>query len=197
MVITDTNNCEASDTVNIKVQQRSSLDYLVPDTFIFLGTEIYLTTLSSGELWYNWTPTFGMGCYDCSNPLVEPDVTTTYTLEYGDVNGCFAFDTTITVEVLDEFKVTIPNTFTPGTDNLNDTFQPVLYGVEELVYMRIFDRWGVLVYETDDINHGWNGMYKNELVSHNSMYSYTIQVRRYNGDIKDYSGMVLVITNGL
>ncbi len=197
VVITDTNNCEASDTVNIKVQQRSSLDYLVPDTFIFLGTEIYLTTLSSGELWYNWTPTFGMGCYDCSNPLVEPDVTTTYTLEYGDVNGCFAFDTTITVEVLDEFKVTIPNTFTPGTDNLNDTFQPVLYGVEELVYMRIFDRWGVLVYETDDINHGWNGMYKNELVSHNSMYSYTIQVRRYNGDIKDYSGMVLVITNGL
>ncbi|MFT5878595.1 MAG: gliding motility-associated-like protein, partial [Dokdonia sp.] len=87
--------------------------------------------------------------------------------------------------------------FTPGSDNLNDTFIPVIYGVEQLVFMRIFDRWGTLVFETTDISQGWDGTFKGEIVAHNSAFSYTVRVRRYNGDKKDFVGVVIILTNGL
>lgn len=192
----DINECYALDSITITVQQEVVLDAIRNDTTIFVGTELFLFTESTGDIWYNWSPPFAMGCTDCPSPLVQPSESITYQLTYGDLNGCFQFDTAVKVEVLDEFKVSIPNTFTPGSDNLNDTFVPVVYGVEEMVYMRIYDRWGGLVFESKDITIGWDGTYKNKLVAHNSAYSYTTRFRRYNGEIKDYVGFVLVVING-
>ncbi|MFT5877656.1 MAG: PKD repeat protein, partial [Dokdonia sp.] len=149
---TDTNNCVAKDSVSIIVQQKPVLNWLTPDTSIFIGAELQLGVIGNVPFTYKWMPEFGMGCSDCPDPWVQPITNTTYTLVYADMNGCFELDTSIVVEVLDEFKVSIPNTFTPGSDNLNDTFIPVIYGVEQLVFMRIFDRWGTLVFETTDIS---------------------------------------------
>ena len=194
---TDSNNCQSNDSINVIVQQKPVLSWITPDTSIFIGTEFQLNTLANMPLNYLWTPKFSMGCSDCSDPYVKPNKTTTYTLVYKDLNGCFVLDTTVTIEVLDEFKVTIPNTFTPGGDNLNDTFIPVLYGVEEMLSMRIFDRWGTMVYETNDITQGWDGTFNGQIVAHNSAFSYTVRVRRFNGEIKDFVGVVIILTNGL
>ena len=193
----DTNGCEGSDSINILVQQKPDLTFITPDTSIFIGADLQLNTTTTLPVTYIWTPKRTMGCNDCPNPYVQPSVTTTYTLVYQDLNGCFVLDTTVTVEVLDEFKVSIPNTFTPGSDGLNDTFVPVIYGVEELMYMRIFDRWGSMVYETEDITLGWDGTHNGERVADNSAFSYTVKVRRFNGEIKEYVGVVIVLINGL
>jgi gliding motility-associated-like protein len=135
-----------------------------------------------------------MGCTDCPNPVVEPHDSITYTLIYSDFNDCFEMDTTVTVIVSEEFKVSIPNSFTPNGDNLNDTFFPVLYGLEEFVSMTIYNRWGMIVYETDDITLGWDGMLNGEIAAHNSVFTYKIIVRRYTRELNEFIGKVVLIS---
>jgi gliding motility-associated-like protein len=66
------------------------------------------------------------------------------------------------IRVLPEFRFWIPNAFTPGNkDNLNDIFKPIAIGVENYTFM-IFDRWGEMIYKTNDTEAGWNGTYRNK-----------------------------------
>jgi gliding motility-associated-like protein len=65
----------------------------------------------------------------------------------------------IPVEVLPENRFFIPNTFTPNGNGLNDIFMPSIMGVENYRFM-IFDRWGNLIFNTDDTFQGWDGRYK-------------------------------------
>lgn len=62
------------------------------------------------------------------------------------------------VLVDDGGKIHVPTAFTPNGDNSNETFIPVVVGVRKEDYeMRIYDRWGRLVFETNDPNKGWDG----------------------------------------
>ncbi len=195
VVGTDSNGCINSDSTYLEVQQKPKLLWITPDTFIFTGADIQLETSISLPVTYSWSPPSSMGCTDCPDPWVKPVKTTTYNLIYSDLHKCFIMDTNVTIEVNDEFKVTIPNAFSPNNDNLNDTFFPVTYGVEEFVYMRIFDRWGVLVYETNDINAGWDGRHNGKIAAHNSAFTYQIRVKRFTGEFKDFVGMVVLVSD--
>lgn len=76
-------------------------------------------------------------------------------------NGCgiVADSVTIDVEVCD-CNLVYPDAFTPNGDNKNDTYSPLYICNGLSAYnMRIFNRWGNLVYETNDINAGWNGKF--------------------------------------
>jgi gliding motility-associated-like protein len=66
---------------------------------------------------------------------------------------------TITIEVYSYFEYWIPNAFTPNGDGLNDIFKPVIEGVTNYEFL-IFNRWGELIYSTDNIANGWDGTYK-------------------------------------
>jgi gliding motility-associated-like protein len=50
----------------------------------------------------------------------------------------------------------VPNAFTPNSDGLNDGFKAVGVGIAQFK-LQVFDRWGALVFETDDINNAWDG----------------------------------------
>jgi len=55
----------------------------------------------------------------------------------------------------------LPNAFTPNGDGLNDSFGPILrYDYVNRYHMSIYNRWGQVIYETTDINKGWDGTYK-------------------------------------
>lgn len=64
--------------------------------------------------------------------------------------------TTREIIILPEFRFWIPNTFTPNSDNLNDVFMPSIIGVEEYNF-EIFNRWGEFIFQSNDIERGWNG----------------------------------------
>jgi len=84
-------------------------------------------------------------------------VTQTITNNYACSNNV-----TVLVRVLPEFRFWIPNAFTPGNkDDLNDIFKPIVIGVENYTFM-IFNRWGQMIYKTNDTEYGWNGTYKNQ-----------------------------------
>lgn len=56
----------------------------------------------------------------------------------------------------------IPTAFTPNEDGLNDTFQPQGYEIQNYT-MNIFNRWGQLVYSTNNVNQGWDGKFNGQL----------------------------------
>ncbi len=88
----------------------------------------------------------------------ELGVSGTYTIGLFVANNYGCVDTTYrNVEVLPEFTFFIPNAFTPyRNDGTNDTFFGK--GVGIIAYhIWIFDRWGNMVFDTTDINHGWDG----------------------------------------
>lgn len=66
-----------------------------------------------------------------------------------------------TVETLPPLSFFIPNAFTPNGDGLNDTFGATGEGISEY-RMLIFNRWGNLVFESDNISKQWDGTYKGE-----------------------------------
>ncbi|MCA6365133.1 MAG: PKD domain-containing protein [Bacteroidetes bacterium] len=65
------------------------------------------------------------------------------------------------VEVRPEHRFYIPNTFTPNGDGLNDVFMPAIMGAEDYRFL-IFDRWGELIFDTQDADQGWDGRYKGD-----------------------------------
>jgi gliding motility-associated-like protein len=66
------------------------------------------------------------------------------------------------VGVVPPIALYIPNAFTPNGDGLNDTFGPVGEGITDYS-MQIFNRWGNLIFESNDMNVQWDGNYHNEI----------------------------------
>ncbi len=101
--------------------------------------------------------------------------------------GCS--DTVVkSVRVEIAFSIYIPNVFTPNNDNLNELFKPVMRGVK-LYHFAVFDRWGALLFETNDPNIGWDGTYKGQLCK-SDIYVWTISVSGTNGEQKKLKGHV-------
>jgi gliding motility-associated-like protein len=86
----------------------------------------------------------------------------------------------------------IPNSFTPDEDNLNDVFTPKGTGISEFS-MLIYNRWGELIFETNDIDIGWDGTdYKRQVVP-NGVYLYKIDYRFFTGERETKTGSVTLI----
>ncbi|MCW5907699.1 MAG: gliding motility-associated C-terminal domain-containing protein [Chitinophagales bacterium] len=58
-------------------------------------------------------------------------------------------------------QLAIPTAFSPNGDGKNDLFRAVSFCPVPKFTMRVYNRWGELVFETDDITEGWNGVFRN------------------------------------
>lgn len=110
--------------------------------------------------------------------------------------GCSNADTT---EILlrtgpnCEGTLFFPNAFSPDEDGINDTFKPVVNNVYRFA-MSIFDRWGQLIYTTDDLAKGWDGTYKGKkCIVGSYTYSATYGLSLRSDDIKTTRGMFTLI----
>lgn len=123
---------------------------------------------------------------------VSPTVTTIYCVTISDANGCF--DTacaTVTVDYICG-ELFIPNAFSPNGDLKNDYFRPrnICFKSFRLV---IYDRWGVKVFETDDIStKGWDGMYKGE-IGETAVFNYYFSYELVDGNSDVKKGTVSLI----
>jgi len=106
------------------------------------------------------------------------------------------------LEVKVSGDIVFPNAFTPdpsgpnggyysNNDYSNHVFFPVAKGVSEFK-MQIFNRWGELVFETNDINIGWDGYYKGRLCEQ-GVYVYQAKATFIDGRIVEKKGDVLLI----
>lgn len=148
------------------------------DTTIMFGdfANLISSTNSTGN--FSWSPSFNVVCSTCQNTQANPDETTTYTITITDTNGCSASDTMM-VEVEFENVVFVPNIFSPNGDGNNDIVYVRAQGVEKLSFY-IYNRWGELVFETKDINIGWDGTYNGKSLN-KAVFVYYVEVTFNDG----------------
>jgi gliding motility-associated-like protein len=155
VTISDINGCENSGTVIINVANLPNVD-AGADVTIYNGESVQL--LATGANQYLWSPNLDINDPSIAAPVVNPAVTTVYSVTGTDDNGCVGSDS-VTVTVIETSQVYIPTAFTPNGDGKNDVFIIQASGFE-LTYLRIFSRWGDMVFESNDIALGWDGTFK-------------------------------------
>lgn len=112
-------------------------------------------------------------------------------------NGCVSNpqQTVVTVENCPEELVYIPNSFTPDGDEHNNTWLPILTsGFDPYNYnMVLFNRWGEVIWETNNALEGWDGTYNNMLVPV-GVYSWRLSFKSIENDgRKEMFGFVSVL----
>ena len=159
-----------------------------PTPFFDLGEDLILCNNETLVLEINTIPDSKVWW---DTPLTSSPITIQNEGEYiaiADYKGCI-FKDSIYVAFEDcEISLTIPNIFTPNADGMNDLFS--LYGENiNSINIRILNRWGQLVFESNDINNSWNGKTQSEKDCPTGTYFYTIVARNkqrskvFNGTI--------------
>ena len=137
------------------------------DTLIVKGTSVPLNVIGNGAN-YTWSPSFGLSCTNCTNPIASPTVHTQYCVTSA-IGSC-PTSTCVTIEVevvcYTNTEYGTPNTFTPNGDGINDEF--CLKGWRDCTvkfYVAIYDQWGEKVFESTDPDFCWDGKYKNAMLN--------------------------------
>ncbi len=129
------------------------------DTLMYLGTSAVLHAY--GAQYYTWTPPDFLSDPYIENPVVTPLQTTIYSVEAITSEGC-PLNASFKVTVIDDPLVVFPSAFTPNGDGLNDQFIPVVLGLFEVESFKVFNRWGQMVYTSNEVAVGWDGTYEGE-----------------------------------
>lgn len=82
---------------------------------------------------------------------------------------CESEQTAIHIKVVDETRVFVPTGFSPNGDGKNDIIRPKVFGMLQLEFFTIYNRWGEVVFTTKDLMKGWNGYY-NQLPAPGGVY---------------------------
>ena len=174
-----TNSTGCSDTVIVRVTIRPKvIANAGGDAFVGYNEPYQLH--GTGGSQYLWTP--GLPLLDnetIPTPIATLTSTTEFVLMVQDAIGCSDYDT-VKLTVLNGPTFYTPNAFTPNGDGLNDIFMPSAAGIARLDYFRVYNRFGVLLFESHDIGKGWDGTYKGEKQGIGN-YVYVIQgLDRFN-----------------
>jgi len=97
------------------------------------------------------------------------------------------------VVVHEGLSVFVPNSFTPANDGVNDGWRAEGVGVESF-HLMIIDRWGEVLFETDDMERYWNGSPRGEGLSHmNDLFIYMIEVQGICEDFDRLTGTIMLV----
>ena len=196
LTVTSANGCIKSDqsNVNITVNPKpvAQFDASTYKTTM-LDPEISFDNYSVDANFYEWN--FGDGnTSTLQNPINTYVAEGEYLVQLIAKNTFGCKDTAVAkIEIEPEYQFYIPNAFTPDNDGNNDIFTAVGEAIEEFD-MQIFNRWGEQIFETNDLNSGWDGSTKgNNTLAMEGVYVYNIKLRDWEGLYHNFTGKVTLI----
>lgn len=182
--------------VEVIVHPAPSLS-LNEDIVIPIGQSVHLEALVDNEddiaeiFWSAEEKRFCSGCFEVT---VTPLYTVTYTVYIVDIYGCQnQLEVTVTVReecIEDDFKV--PNMMTPNGDGFNDEFYIQSAIPIELRWLRIYNRWGQLLFETSNIDDRWDGTYRRTPLNP-GVYAYYMELICPNGEPYKKVGNITIV----
>jgi gliding motility-associated-like protein len=154
-------------------------------------------TYSTNAISWLWSPAAGLSCTTCPTPDAGPKFDTRYQVYVQDDNGCTNIGAVLVIVICKNSNLFIPNTFSPNGDGSNDVFYPRGKGLERVKTLRIFNRWGEVVFEkrdfpVNDASAGWNGTFKGNKPQAD-VYVYQAEVFCENGSVITLNGNIALI----
>ena len=185
-----TNQYGCTDTASVKVNVLAAAVLDLGDSALLYPGQTYQITPQTNCTSFIWFPPSGLNDAYIANPLASPLLSTKYVV-YGTTSwGCTASDS-INIYVTDQSLFAVPNAFAPGTGP-NNLFKIIVQGEATLTNFTIYDRWGVKVFETTDINAGWDGTF-NASAQPQGVYIYQINAVSSSGQHFSKSGNVTLL----
>lgn len=153
------------------------------DHIIIKGSEVQIDASSPNNVSYVWSEDYKLSCTNCQSPMASPEKDTSYLVTAINEFGCKATDK-LYIRVIEDCAgkiVYVPNTFTPNGDGQNDVLKVFGPGVASVKLLRVFNRWGQLVFETTNPNISWDGTF-NGAELNPGVYMYYMDVECINGE---------------
>jgi gliding motility-associated-like protein len=191
VTITDQNGCSVTESYTVPQVNTFILDVLPSLVTINLGESVQLT--ASGASSYSWSPSSSLSCNDCSSPIATPSATTTYSVTGTNENGCTSTAQATISLAIECDQVFVPTIFSPnGTGpEMNDLLCVMGNCISEVSYS-VYNRWGEMVFSTEDISICWDGNYKGEPCQA-GIYVYSLIATKTNGETLVQSGNLTLI----
>jgi len=145
-----------------------------PDKKINLGDSVVLNGSVSGtSVNFSWSPASFIDDIHSKTPTVYPPEDAEYTLTVNSEVGCGSSSSSTSVKVYkDEY---VPTGFTPKGDGKNDLFRVTAADNYKQFKIVVYNRWGQVIFETTDINKGWNGKFKDVQLA-SDVYVYYLEI---------------------
>jgi gliding motility-associated-like protein len=146
---------------------------------------------------FTWSPVTGLNSAIIQDPIALLNTTLeagqiTYVVRATNAAGCYGEDN-ITVKVFRTGpEIFVPTGFTPNRDGHNDVIKPILVGIKQLNYFRIYNRWGQVVFSTTENGKGWDG----RISGHEQPvgnFVYVVQGIDYTGKVINKKGTIMLI----
>lgn len=199
LFVTDDRGCQLEKSVDITIPELGEADFdftsasIVRDGAPAANDPVSFFDGSFGDI-IDWAWDFGDG-FDSRevDPIHTYSAPGTYTvtLVITDGSGCTSLKTEI-IEITEGYRIMIPDAFTPNGDGNNDFFRPRLLGLEK-VQLLVFNTWGELIFNTDDVQTpGWDGTIRGK-PAENGNYVYKLVGLSFNGLKVERDGVFALI----
>ncbi|HEY1115391.1 MAG TPA: PKD domain-containing protein [Chitinophagaceae bacterium] len=198
VVARDSDNCFTdSARVLIKVNPMPTVE-AGSDVTASAGSAVQLRAAASSDVTsWEWMPSQGLNCATCPEPVASPRSTTKYNVRVRNDGGCAGSDDVTVSVVCNGGNLFIPNTFSPNGDGSNERFYPRGTGIHLIKSLRVFNRWGEVVFErlnfnANDATAGWDGTYKGARLSPD-VFIYSCEVVCINNEVIPFKGDITLL----
>lgn len=184
LVGTSDKGCRDTQMVNVTVHPAAVL--ALPDHIDIYSGEVYHLEPPTNASYFHWFPDAGLSSTAVGNPKITPTVDTRYFVIARTDMGC---EVTDSVDVrVKQTVLNTPNAFNPN----HTTFKVERRGIAQLISFEIYNRWGQKVFETKNIDHGWDGTF-NGVAQPMGVYVYRIIAVTDDGREYKHSANVTLI----
>lgn len=174
---------------NIKIEV-PPLAVRYPNIYAVKNTNTKLTARSIGKT-YTWIPSTGLSNAATISPNFNFTAATNYVIKITNDAGCILNDS-LNVLIFDQADFLVPKAFSPNNDGRNDKLLFAAPGIESFQYLRIFNRWGNLVFETSNLSVFWDGSFKG-LPQPAEVYSWFAEGISKSGNKIQRNGQTLIL----
>nr|HPH85411.1 gliding motility-associated C-terminal domain-containing protein [Ferruginibacter sp.] len=139
---------------------------------------------------YNWAPAGSLSVANIPNPVASPTVTTLYTLVITNATGCSGSDV-VEIQVIPECAKPM-EAITPNGDGINDKWLVTYGNCITAARVKVFNRYGSSVFETENYQNNWEGTYKGKPLP-DATYYYVIEYKQANNITVMLKGNLTII----
>jgi len=184
-----TNQYGCHDTISVNVNVHPAAVITLADSAIIYPGESYQISPQTNCTNFIWFPPAGLSDIYISDPVAKPEINTKYVVVGATEWGCMTRDS---IDIyIGNTQLALPNAFAPG-NGPNSLLKILKNGIASLNYFRIYNRWGNLVYESADIDGGWDGTY-NGVPQPFGVFVYEIEAVTNTGIVFKQHGNVTLV----